>query len=155
MDAERSSETTPLLSNPLDTQTIKDLPYILDGLILVQARGIDNIDLSEHYPESLPTVTTQTAYKLLILLQWSISLQDTKNTGINNIWDIQHRQRQTCRDLQVLEHNINDIWHAFVCEYRTEQDIREVLWSRFPLRKDVANYIRGAFFFQCCGFGPT
>lgn len=139
-----STEESPLLvSSPISNR----LPAISDGLRAVQSRGgVRNFSFPEWYPRTLPTVATQTAYHLLIILRWELVLRG-KTFDANDIWERLDEQIRIIADINALHDKIIFVWNNFIKEHRTQKEIEDVLWCQFPVETNGDRLLRGMLCF--------
>lgn len=136
------AETTPLLGDPSQGNTAVFLPFLSEGLAAARTRQIADVNLTEQCTQTFPSVGARTAFEMLILLQWRLDVQN-KSEKSKDIWEHRENMAVSSHDVQALENHIDTLWHYFAREYRTEQDIQDVLWLRFPLHSNSTRTLRG------------
>ena len=144
-----ATESSPLLNNFFNRDNILHLPSVDEGLALAQTRGIFSFNRSEQCPPTLSqSPSAQTAYGLLILSQWRVVVESNA-PRTKDIWERIKLHASSTRDLRALDDAINSLWVDFTTEYRTNQDIRRVLWTPFPVKQGSCISLRGTPLF--CG----
>lgn len=139
MNNERPTESTPLLVSSNSSRAGHALPSIAEGLDSVRARGPRDFNFPER---SFPNFAAQTAYQLLIYLQWrATTAQNTSST--NDIWEFRDQNARLSLDLKALDDGIISLWDDFVKDYRTSKEIQDVLWLRFPVDSNSHRFVRG------------
>jgi len=133
------TESTPLLASSPGSRATNTLPSIAEGLDFLQSQGVRNFNFAE---QSLSPFAAQTAYQLLLLLQWRASI---RHYALNpeDIWERRVRQARLSSDVKVLEDRINSVWNDFIKEYRTPREIENVLWFQFPVDGNSHRFIQG------------
>jgi hypothetical protein len=134
------TESSPLLVSSPDIRASYRLPSIAEGLDSVQALGVHHFNFGE---QSLPDFATQTAYQLLILLQWRVVLRRQVLKNTKDIWERRNQQAKLASDMKVLEDRISSIWNNFIKEYRTPKEVEDVLWLQFPVDGNGHRFVRG------------
>jgi hypothetical protein len=133
MNNDQPTESTPLLVSLPDSRANHILPSIAEGLDVVQAGGV---------VQSLSTFAAQTAYQLLILLQWHLTTIENAS-NVKDIWERRDQKSRLSSDLKVLEDRINSVWDDFVKEYRSSKEIQDALWLQFPVDRNSHRFVRG------------
>lgn len=147
-----TTESTPLLVGSPDVRASYTLPPISEGLDSVQTQGVHHFHFEEPSPLNL---ATRTAYQLLTLLQWRLTIR-YKVLNSSDIWERWDHQARLSLDLKVLEDRISSIWNDFATEHRTSKEVEDILWLQFPVNRNSHRFLRGKLIFQLLSvyFGP-
>ena len=139
-NAEGQTESTPLLGAVRADP--EPLPEIRPTLDRVQAIDPRHLELSELCPHTLPTRSAQIAFALIVLLQWRLN-RIRPITRRRDAWEIWDKERHDASIVEVLEERLASLWSEFLAEYRTPQEIEDVLWLEFLDKEESRRTVRG------------
>jgi hypothetical protein len=100
--------------------------------------------LSDLCPHELATHTdaTRTAYALLVLLR--LRTTGVQKRGVSqDVWEDWSSEQRNSRNAQHIESLILSLWTQFLSDYRSPQDIEDVLWLEFPIDEGNHSFFRG------------
>ena len=145
------TERTPLLADSSHTTTPQDAstsslpdgrPHIGSFVAEVRPEDLRKYTLDSLYPPTLRSRSAQTAFSLCALLYFRTYLCEGSPRGrdIWAQWRQEHRNVTAVHDADAL---IAQVWEYFLEEEGSSEDVREVLWSEFPLYPDSRRTVRG------------
>ena len=142
-DLERLTETTPLLIDASSSiPTTQPVPYIHPTLEHVQEIDVRELRFSHLCPYTLPTRAAEFAFALVILLQWRLNIV-RRCVYSQDLWDHWSKEQDDARILKELEQRILGLWTEFLQDYRSSQDIEDILWFAFSDREASLRVLRG------------
>jgi hypothetical protein len=149
MDPERPSEITPLLNsnNGLDGPAAQPLPPIHPTVEHVQTLDARDVQFSQLCPHDLRSPQAETAFALIVLLQWRLN-QLRRHPYPQDVWERWSKEKDDARVAEDLEHQILGLWTKFLEEYRSLQEIEDVLWLGFPDKEESLRIVRGVCFIR-------
>lgn len=135
-------ESTPLLGAVHATP--EPLPEIRPTLDHVQSSDPRHLGVSDLCPHALPTRSAQTAFALIVLLQWRLNrIRPIIRT--RDAWEIWDKERDDASVVDVLEQCLASLWSTFLEEYRSPQEMEDVLWLEFLDKGDSNRTLRGVY----------
>jgi len=139
------TESSPLLHvpAPVFVGSAQPLPTITSTLARIQYVSIEELTVSDILGSYDPTASIKTSFVLIILLQWRIN-KIQERISPRDVWDQWSKEKNTSLTVDQLEALILEVWTDFVTEYRTSQDIENVLWFKFPHEEEGTRSVRGA-----------
>ncbi|THH21456.1 hypothetical protein EW146_g89 [Bondarzewia mesenterica] len=142
-DNEHPTESTVLLGDRHSiTPPVSDVrPYVLPIVNSIHSRGFQYLEEEEALP-SLPTITEETSFKLLVLLQLCLLCKRSKFVG-NDVWESWSKEQDAVNNVWRLERRILNTWTEFIEPGRSSKEIEECLWSAFPLEEGNSCLLRG------------
>jgi hypothetical protein len=140
-----ATESSPLLHVPAPVfgSSAQPLPTVTSTLARIQYVNIEELTVSDILGSYDPTASTKTSFVLIILLQWRIN-KIQERISPRDVWDQWSKEKNTSLAVDQLEALILKVWTDFVTEYRTPQDIENVLWFKFPHEEEGTRFVRGA-----------
>jgi hypothetical protein len=148
-EPQRPSEITPLLNsnNGLDGPAAQTLPPIHPTVEHVQNLRARDVQFSQLCPHDLRSPAAETAFALVVLLQWRLN-QLRKHAYPQDAWERWSKEKDDVRVAEDLEHQILGLWTEFLEEYRSPQEIEDVLWLGFPDKEEGVRIVRGVCFIR-------
>jgi hypothetical protein len=89
-----------------------------------------------------PTAAAKTAFELIALLQSFVNEKE-KRLPSHDVWDRWSKESDVLYRLRELEHRVLDTWSEFLKDYRSPQEIEELLWLEFPAEEGSLRRLRG------------
>ena len=157
LDSENPTEATPLLQTPRTSRhasillnTLPIVDPIVDQLfvdIYSSTDLLDNLLISdpppEWCPDTLVSISRKSALVLVVLLRLLGRQQERSSKSSSNTWEQWSVEQEAIRISEAVHTTVLGVWNNFINEYRTTEDIEELLWSAFPLDIHLKTSIRG------------
>ncbi|KAJ6581263.1 hypothetical protein B0H19DRAFT_1114502 [Mycena capillaripes] len=136
------SETSPLLSRQLATgaapSASESFPSISAALLLL-GDHIDRGSIADLCPPNVD-VCRETAFRLVILLE--LRARKLRHKPESDIWNGWKDKAANDKVIHQLDDRVINAWAVFLEEYRTTEEIEQVLWTSFPVSDDSSRQVR-------------
>lgn len=159
LDSENPTEATPLLQTPRASRNDSiplNAPPVVDPIvdqlyseICSSTTLLDNLLISEFdpppqwCPDTLVSIAQKSALILVVLLRLLEKQQERSSNSSSNTWEQWSAEQEGIRISEAVHNTVLGVWNNFINEYRTTEDIEELLWLAFPLDTEVRTLIRG------------
>ncbi|KAI1797816.1 hypothetical protein LXA43DRAFT_982166 [Ganoderma leucocontextum] len=146
------TERTPLLasshSNPsvppqhADAASLTDgLPHVGPFVAEMRPEDLPKYSIDNLYPPTLRSRPTQIAFSLCALLYFRKYLRETSLRG-RDVWAQWRQEHLNTAGVQGADSLLVQVWEHFLAEEGSSEDVRDVLWSAYPLYPDSKQLIR-------------
>ena len=150
------TERTPLLANPHSDRSLPSqdpapvvlahaLPNIGPFVAEVRLDDLPKYSIDNLYPPTLRSRPTQIAFSLCALLYLRSYLREASLRG-RDVWAQWRQGRRNNAGVQSVDSLLIQVWERFLSEDGCSEDVRDVLWSAYPLYPDSTQSIRGKQF---------
>jgi len=141
------TESTALLGNtPIHlADRIQPLPPVYPlNIQALPGQDPSAIAIAPSASHVFPTAAAKAAFDLIVLLQ-SFAIEKAKlSERINrDVWDTWSKEIDVSSFLHKLERITLDLWSEFLRDYRSTQEIEELLWLEFPVENGSLKRLRG------------
>ncbi|XP_006454487.1 hypothetical protein AGABI2DRAFT_114242 [Agaricus bisporus var. bisporus H97] len=132
------SESTPLLPTP-HSSADQNGPAVLPVVQSLSLTDLSTANCEDFTPASFELDhCRRLAFALVVILQLrkqKIAHRE-RNSDIYEKWT---NEEARCRDVEILEEKVNDIWEEFLTQYHSPQELYDILWTEFPLTQDTSS----------------
>ncbi|KAF7370809.1 hypothetical protein MSAN_00714400 [Mycena sanguinolenta] len=133
-------ETSPLLGRqPVPNGTLPEPFPSVSATLLRLGNRIDRISIDGVCPRSAD-VCSESAFRLVVLLELRTRILRRKPNP--DIWNRWTDKAAIADDVHQLNEQVASAWVLFLDEYRSPQEIEQVLWTSFLVNDDSIHRVR-------------
>lgn len=118
------------------------LPHLGPFVAEMRPEDLPKYTMDSLYPPTLRTRQTRIAFSLCALLYLRSYLHEASLRG-RDVWALWRRECRNAASVHAADSLLGQVWERFLTEEGSSEDVRDVLWSAYPLYPDSTQSMRG------------